>query len=126
MRHRRELRGRGEHGGELRGWGLCLGDRPNVCCCTRSSIGSSGARIGLCAFTGLLSGSIWVVSSALTVRLANVLSRKRAVDFAFPAALVPALYPHSCGRFWPGELIRGDVFFFGEGGTIARRRCRVN
>jgi hypothetical protein len=117
-----ERRGQGKcRGRERRGWerggGLCLGDRP-FSCCACSSIGGGRARIGLRAFARLLSSSIRVVvGGALTVRLADVLGCKRAVDFTFPAALVTALYPHSRGRLRPRPLIGTDVFFFWEVGT---------
>jgi hypothetical protein len=120
-----ERRGQGEcRRRERRGRGLCLGERP-FSCCARSSIGGGRARIGLCAFARLLSSSIRVVvGGALTVRLADVLGCKRAVDFTFPAVLVTTLYPHLRGRLRPRPLIGTDVFFFWEVGTIASRRCR--
>jgi len=75
----------GECRGELRGQGLWLGDRLG---CARSSFGSSRARIGLCAFTGLLSSSVRVViiGCTLTIRHADVLRRKRAIDFTVGGA----------------------------------------
>jgi hypothetical protein len=124
----RERRGQGEcrgweRCGQERGQGLCLGDR-SFSCCTRSSIGSGRARIGLHVFAQLLSSSIQVVvGGTLTVRLADVLGCKCAVDFTIPTALVTVLYPHSRGRLRPRLLIGTDVFFFWEVGTIASRRC---
>ena len=66
---------------------------------------------------------IWVIlAGTLTVRLANVLRCKRAVDFAFPADLA-TLYSHFQGRLWPGTLIWANVFFFREVGTITNLCC---
>jgi hypothetical protein len=72
-------------------------------------------------FARLLSSSIWViVSSTLTVRLTDVLGRKRAVNFIF---LVITLYSHPHGHLQPRLLIGSNNFFFWEVGTIARHRC---
>ena len=103
--------------GQEHGRVLCLGDRP-FGRCTRSSIGSGGARIGLCAFTGLLPSPIRVViGGSLTIQLTDVLGHKRTIDFTM-GALLPAGLPHSRGRLRPAMLIGGNIFFFREPGAI--------
>ena len=84
-------------------------------CYAHSFIGDNGARIGFSAFAELLTGSIWVViGGALTVRLADVLGQKPAVDFPCHVALVTALYPHLRGGLRPRILIGPNIFFLWE------------
>jgi hypothetical protein len=68
--------------------------------------------------------SIWVViGGSLTIRLTDVLGRKRTIDFTM-GALLPAGLPHSRGRLRPAMLIGGNIFFFREPGAILIRRRR--